>query len=458
MLPAQAAYLEALQAQVAKLLASQLDGAFSVVTYPAGFNYGITYGPNSYWNSATLHDLDTMLSINSKGQLDLSGNTTFSAFYTALLHATTFTFSQADVKKMNDQDAAVDGQIASILTAFTNAGGTYSNPLPLGGKLQDVFNQLTKQYGGVDHLPDSLSALRNAIMQYKVMAADSYALKNRANIAAARLQAAIANASAPNGANGGMQIDDNTFLPGYTPSKLPTAGQLMGGLNTATNAITISVQMNNFSSTASSLHVEGGASLTIPIAEILDFSIGASASYDMSKYVSSQTAVNMSITYPGVTLVAAIPSALSGDNKTGWYANDILSEIAAKTGQDATGFKIQGSEFQVADLFGPGKVFSRLKTFVISQQPTISITFTNAEISKLKTDLTVNASASLNLLGLFSIGGANANYQVHTVDEDEKAGSVTITFGPPEVSGSVPLQNQIAYVLGGVASYPPDHA
>jgi len=111
----------------------------------------------------------------------------------------------------------------------------------------------------------------------------------------------------------------------------------------------------------------------------------------------------------------------------------------------------------VDDLFGPGKAFSRLKTFVISQQPTMVLTFTGTDVSKVTSDFKVGASIKLDLFGLFTLGQASGSYAVQDVRENTKDGSVTVTFGPPKVSGTIPLQQQVAYVMGGVASYPPDN-
>ena len=49
------------------------------------------------------------------------------------------------------------------------------------------------------------------------------------------------------------------------------------------------------------------------------------------------------ITCPGTTPVLVIPAAVSSD-KTGWYDLAIPKETAAKTGHDATGRKLKGSE------------------------------------------------------------------------------------------------------------------
>jgi hypothetical protein len=455
-LPAQQAFIDGIQKQVSNFLSSQLDGQFNMIMYPSGFNYGITYGNNAYYNKATLQDIDTLLGVASNGLLDLTG-AGFSTLYAQILPAVSFSFSQQDQQTMNKQDTAASAQVASVLQEFTNAGGVFTNPLPpLVSKLQDVFNQLTKQFGSLDNLPDTLNALRNAIASYKALAADSYALHNRWYVASARLTAAVANTVKPSATNGGMQVDASSYYVGYTPNKLPSANQLIGSLNTVGNAVSVEIKASNFSSSATTVSISGSVGFEIPIADILGISFSSSSSYDLSRYTSSSSDVTMDINYPGVTLFHSVPSALSADNSTGWYANDILQEVVAKTGQDATGYKLQGSEFEVADLFGPGKTFSRLKTFVISQQPTITLTFKGVDTSKVTSDFEANASLEVDLFGLFKLGSVKGSYSVKTVDTDTNAGTVTVTFGPPQVSGTIPLQQQVAYVLGGVASYPPN--
>ena len=102
---AQQQFAKAIEDKVAAFLSTQLDGAYHTVSYPAGFNYGITYGANAYWNAATLQDFDTLLGVGGGGVLELTGQP-FSTMYAQILQAVSFSFSQADQKRMNDQDAA----------------------------------------------------------------------------------------------------------------------------------------------------------------------------------------------------------------------------------------------------------------------------------------------------------------------------------------------------------------
>jgi hypothetical protein len=454
--PAQKAFIEAIESKVKSKLGGKLDGTFQVVSYPSGFNYGITYGNYAYYNEATLQDIDTLLGTSSSGGLELTGGG-FSDYYLNLLQAVTFSFSSADQKTMNDQDTAANAQIASVLTEFENAGGTYSNPIPFGGKLQDVINQMLNQYGSLDQLPDTLNSLKNAIVAYKSAAADSYALHSKWYVADARLKAIKANTKNPTLTNGGLQTGNNSFYVDYNHQKLPTDNQLLGWLTQESNSVTVSISVSHFDSTETQFSIEGGAGGTIPILDLLSISVGGSASYGLSKYTSSSSSATINISYPGLASFPALPTNISKDNTTGWYANDILQEVVQKTGQDATGYKLQGSEYNIDDTFGTGKTFSRLKTFVISQQPTISMTFKGSDTSNIVQDFKQNASLSVKLFGLFTIGSVSESYKVRTVQTDSQTGEVTLTWGPPAVSGTIPLNQQVAYVLGGVASYPPNN-
>jgi hypothetical protein len=451
---AQQAFIKAIEDKANSQLGNRLDGKFQMVNYPQGFNYGITYGNNAYYNEATLKDIDTLLGTSSSGGLELiSGD--FSGCYLRLLQAVTFSFSSADNQVMNKQDTAAQAQIASILREFDNAGGSYTNPLPFGGKFQDVINQLNTQFKSLDNIPDTMNSLRNAIATYKTQAAESYALHSKWYEAQKRLDTVKANTQAPNGTNGGMQVDNTSYYVGYTPDKLPTVNQLLGWLQSS-NELTVSISTSYSDSTTTQLHIDGGASLSIS-SGLFSFDFGGSASYDESRYTSSSSTMTITISYPGLTVFSALPSDVSKDNQQGWYANDILQEIVENTGVDATGYKLQGSEYDIDEIFGTGKKFSRLKTWVISQQPEISITFKGADTSKLQQDFKQDASLKVKLFDLFTIGPVSETYKVKKIQTDSQTGEVSLTLGPPAVSGTIPLQQQVAYVLGGVASYPPNN-
>jgi hypothetical protein len=140
-------------------------------------------------------------------------------------------------------------------------------------------------------------------------------------------------------------------------------------------------------------------------------------------------------------------------NGSGWFTTEILGEAVANYGLDVTGYRLKTSEF-VND-FGVGSAMSRLKTAVISQIPTITITFTQADQSAFASAFKKNSNAELSLFDIFEIGDGTASYQVTNVDTSGEAGEVILTFGPPTPSGVAPLAQSTAFLMGGVPSYPP---
>lgn len=441
--------------KVSQLLGSQLDGEFHVAPYPAGFNYGITYGNNAYYNKATLSDLDTLIGYNETGQLQMTG-TRFSTLYSQILGAVAFTFSSADEKLIQREETDAEAQIQSVITAYKNAGGELPDDPPFGGYIQYILDDVKKRYGSYEDLPVSLSTLRNAIADYVAAAQNAFRLQSRRYDAISRLEAAVQNAKQPSAQNGGQQVGADEFFVGYTPEKLPSVNQLLQDLRNDSQTVKMQISLSNFSSENVDFSVDGGTAFTVPIKRVLNIGFGARTSYDMSRYTKHSSKLTIDIEYKGVTFFPARPSPLSADNKTGWFANDILQEVVNKTGRDETGYKLLGSEYDPDELFGAGKVFGRLKTFVISQQPTMTFTFTECDEETLKQDFEAGSNVSVDLFGLFELGSASADYHVQKVESHSSSGSVTITFAPPEPNGTIPLEQQKAFVLGGVPSYPPN--
>lgn len=448
----QKAYVELIKNKTASLLGSKLDGEFNVANSASGFHYGITYGVNAYYNEYTLKDLEALITMDKElGMLKFTP-TLFSSLYHSILGNITYGFSKADRAMMEEQAKKASAQIVAVLKEFENAGGKYTSPLPFGGKLQDVFNQMLDLYKSFESIPDTLASLRDAIFYYKEAAEQSCVLQLRYYEATERIKKARKNIAAPSHGNGGLEIANDKYYVGY--EKLPTANDLVRGLTTKSNAITISTAMSSFSSNTAELHMEGESFGCI----IVPFFFGiktSKATYDLSRYTSRESKINIDMTYPGVTVLSSSMMEQSVDNLKGWYENIILSEVIKKTGMDATGYMLTGSEFKVDELFGKNKTLARLKTFVISQEPTIVIKMQNVDVSKVESDFKVTTKATINIFGIFNIG-SNASYSVHDVKTDISTLTITLTFGPANPGGSTPAQDAVTNVLGGVASYPPN--
>lgn len=455
---AQQAFVSALEHDVNSTFSGRLDGTFSMVNYPAGFHWGVQFGPNNYFNQAALNDLDLQLEVASNGILTLAGSN-FSTLYGQVLNNVSYVISDADnaVIQRESNDAA--SQISSVITEWETNFGTITAaqmqtaiPPTKMGYVELQVQTLWK--GDISKIPTSLASFELAYQTYQVEAAQMNTIMQASAAALLRLASAKGNTKNPTAANGGLQTGDSSYYVAY--EGMPAQTVINSGLQTLANQVQVQLSLSDFNSSSSNLSVNGQAQGIVDLGDIFTVSIGGAASFDLSKYTSSSTTVEMSVTYPGVTIISAAPLNLDAAGVTGWYENEILTEAVRNLGQgtSVTGYQIQGSQFP-ASFFGPGGGFSRLKTFVISQMPTTSITFHNANSSMVQSDFQEHASVEVDLFGFIPVGSASESYQVQSVNSSSSDGSVTVTLGPAVQQGTVPSQEATAFVLGGVASYPP---
>jgi hypothetical protein len=439
-----AEYTAIVEREISLLLKGRLDGKFRTVSHPTGFHYGITYGTNAYYNKAALVTMDSLVKTGQDGKFILDGS--FSSLYYQLLSSIDFELTGQDRQILDEKNAAIAVLAEGIIKEYTNAGFSFSVSGQPGGKLQEVFDryeQLAAEYGGGDKLPPRLGLLRNAINKYELLVRSSLVLYNRWREGTARLDAARAHVENPGASNGGQQTDGNEYYAGYTPDKLPGAATLLHSLNTESNKITIKI------------HVKNTPAQTIAVFDTgASFSIPHTAAYPAQLTDSNET-ISIEISYTGITVIQVSPSELSVDRKTGWYDAQIVYEAVHNRGTETSGYRFIGSEFDIPDYFGEGKLFARLKTFVISRNPVVRIkmetsntTYKPQEYSRAYRTVEAVLSAVLP---------EKHGYRVKLVDYLDNGQSNSIEFEwTDSEDGGVPLEQQTAFILGGVVAYPPD--
>src|SRR5439155_11146416 len=127
-------------------------------------------------------------------------------------------------------------------------------------------------------------------------------------------------------ANGGLQTSSDSYYQPLGP--FPTQNKINSSLQTLTNKVSMNFKLENFSSKESRLSIEGKTGFTIPIFDFASIGVSGGAKYTVDKYASSSTVINTDITYEGITFVEVplTDANLTGDNKSGWYWNDGLSD------------------------------------------------------------------------------------------------------------------------------------
>lgn len=444
-----------------------IPSTFEVITYPPGFNYGI--GPITALNLPTLQIFDQMLELDANGYPVISPSTFFSNTYLKIINSVSYVLSKADQATLNDP--MTQTQVNNVLSAavLESYVGNYASDFknPKSPTYIEVQKSIMTQFypTGVWSNPTDMAAaskllskagypnLANMIAAATAMAAPAQAIYKALGEAQAELDAAQANCKNPSSTNGGLPTNDAT-QPWYVGfSKLPSGTTILNGLN-GSSKITVGISASNFTSTQTNLSVDGKVGFTIPILDVLDIGFSGKASYKMDKYTSAGASVDMQMEFTGITVVEIDPMSLSKDYTSGWYDSTIIQQIA-KSSLDptVTGFKLPaGSPY--LGYFGLGQAFSRMQSIVISNYPTVTLTFSNANSSAVTTDFQVGASLSLKLFDVFPLGSASGAYAVKTVNTNAAGTQVTVVMAGPATAGAVPLPQQVCNVLGGAPQYP----
>ena len=295
-----------------------------------------------------------------------------------------------------------------------------------------------------------LTSLCNKLSEYTKKGRDTSQLQNAWSLADDRMVAIINHIKNPAQDNGGIKTDIQNYNIGW--NKLPETEQLLASLKNG-STINISFSADNFNENTSSLHFESDVKANIPISWFFHMTVDHEHSFVLSQYARNESNLSVSIAYKGVSTLSAIPAPLSDNNNTGWFAGDILTEAAKKSGTDATGYQLNGSEFDPKKLFGIDGQLRRMKTFVISQQPVITLHFSKFDSSEMQKIFTQSTDVSFQILGGVIRGEHNNDYSFtnYSYNESKESLDVTITPAPIDVSGSI--GKQTAYVLGGIVEY-----
>ncbi|UZN48404.1 hypothetical protein KZ686_11425 [Cupriavidus cauae] len=445
---AQQNFLAAIEAQMRTMLGSQLNGELRALIYPPGFNFQTTVGPNAYFNPLTLKVLDFPTIDGGNGAKTLDSTDSYSGLYMRLLKSASYQLSSADntrVQKALDDAAA---QQQALISAWEDAYG----PIRLDGtgfanKALYINDVVRKEYGNDPSRLDG--SVRIVYLTWALAAAPALTVKQAQFDALQRLSAAAANVLNPSASNGGLQVEDGSYVAAF--DNIPTPTELLGRLRNAGNTVTVKASVACSESGTTSMSAGGGAGVTIPL-DFLSISVGGSAQYNLDKMMSRNQSMSIEMAFTGVTPISPSPRVLSANGQSGWYDKVIVDELARnKAGEDFTGFYLSSDEWKGRAVFGPQGRFTRARTLVLSQRPTVTLRFHKADASSVKSMFQENVGVKLNLFGLIPLGHAEQSYKTTSARSDDASGDVVVTFGPDSFDGgTVNARDRTCYIVGAV--------
>lgn len=456
--PSQTAFYTMLAANVQSSLGSAIGGTFSPVSLPTGFLVYTQGGANNYYSQASLEALDGLLNPANNTPLLTFQDQTFSNMYTKMVNQGFWNLSTADAVIVNAPDVGQAQQLVWAATVQDN----YPSLASAGWAAFITYTMTT--YGvGQPMTPQGLSvAARNMALSYPNVSQSlttycntqgpASAINMAQQAALAELNATQSSSASPSATNGGLQYGSSSYYVGY---KVPVWTTLTAGLK-GDSQVMVSMSASQFTSTSANLTI-GTASSSADIGFFEVSFESSSSSYNFSSYTTSSSVVILNVLYTGCTIFGTTPTVLSTNNTAGWYDNTVLQQFSQtwnNTGS-VTGFATSASTaYPPPVTFGVGKPFGQLKTWVISNPPEVSFSVTNANVSAMSAAFQEGTVVTNISLFSSSTGVSTSGY---TVSSYEQSGStVTVKLTPTPVP-LLPATEQIAFVLGGVASYPPNN-
>jgi hypothetical protein len=265
------------------------------------------------------------------------------------------------------------------------------------------------------------------------------------------------NAMYPSATNGGIQtFDPNTgaILAGYNDGWAisDSIASITNDLQNTGRTISIAMTTSQSSGNALEVNVQGQAGFSI--GSWLEFSTEASGSYDMSKTAGTSTDCSVSITYAGYSMIPAAPAAWQQATDVGFYFADPISQAVTNGTQDVTGFKFLNTPPYDLGALADGGNFGLLTNLLISNYPTISITYSHADYTTFAQSWNENVSGNLTLFGFIKLGSFSQGAYGSSFAQGSDNSSFTVTFSAsPEVT-SVPQNLKTAYVIGAAVANP----
>jgi len=271
----------------------------------------------------------------------------------------------------------------------------------------------------------------------------------------------LKNNQIPSASNGGILLSNPpsgaTYWPGWSSNT--TVSQILQDLNNASQQVTLQFSAQKSSSSSYNVAFSGSAGLSW-MGDLLNISAGTSFRGDVAQAQGAGSTMNISMVYPGVTVLPLFPAAFQSNSTgtTGWLDEAVIYQ--AWSNQQA------GPNASSGFSFGAGGVPSGIKlgvdgtgyltALVVSGYPTITVNFTQGDYQQFSSWLSTHTSVSVSLFGFIPLGSTSVDTYTASASQSSSQAGFSLTLTPPAPGSSgqtIPLPNQTVPVLAAQLSW-----
>jgi hypothetical protein len=189
--------------------------------------------------------------------------------------------------------------------------------------------------------------------------------------------------------------------------------------------------------------------------ELLGVSAGTSFRGDVAAQQGSGSSVQVTMKYPGVTIIPIYPTAWqqSSGPSTGWFYEPIIHQawVNSQAGAGATsGFTFLNGVPGGITLGETGMGY--LQGIVVSGYPTITMNFTEGNYQQFSSWLSTHTQVSVSLFGFIPLGSTSVDTYTASASQSSSGTGFTLTLTPPAPGSQgqlIPAPDQTVPVLAG---------
>jgi hypothetical protein len=420
------------------------------------------------FNDSTYNWINNVFAFSSDGYVVTQGGDLTTSYF-EVLSDLTFVLDPADSQKVNQANLTAAATINTLINDWITTQG----PFPAGvttqaAELNFIMTQVlswgtpgltlsqlrssTNPSALLPNIPLGAEPIVTDLMTYLGQTSSVANIQTVVTSAVAQINATKANVHpqpAPTTPTPGfMETINGAIVPeinilestaNIKNALLPTSGGLsVSASYTCTKSGSNTVQVT----TASGAAGVGDLGLLLAFAN-------ESSSQNLFSFDSTLNSCMVTLTFNGVTTFT--PKFLPYNISTGlgWW-NPGPIEQAANPVPNQSGYVFDPTPpFN----FGTRGNFGVISSLLISQQPTISLTYSTNNLQAFQQTFQQNSRWGVTFLGMALGGGSSSYYQAQT-QQDAVAGTVTLTMSPAGITTPISATDQFAYVIGAEILWP----
>lgn len=312
-------------------------------------------------------------------------------------------------------------------------------------------------------MPASGEPVVTAVQIYLNILGPARALQDLLNRGGWILRQLNTNTKDPSAENGGMKLVNGEgvvspdYQVGYRINKAITA--IKNDLNNTGQVFSLGMSVSKAIHGQLQVTINGEGGGTVLVDNLFNFGISGHFNYDMNTFAGTSSSCKVTMKFPGFTMIPCEPVPWQQATSDGWFYGDPIAEAwknwqASGGNPDVTGFNFTAKPtYNLGPLNKQGD-FGLIKSLLISNYPTIEISYANANYAQFMQSWKTSQTGNLTLFGFLPLGSFSKGAYGSQVIQGATNSEFTVKFTPSEPVLTVPDLQKTAYVIGGAFVFP----